>query len=75
MNEYRKIAVKVFSAVVFININSSSLDIATRPVDNPPLRKSDKKLLGGLPGWSHYMKNTHLASFNARKRCFPKQKS
>jgi adenosyl cobinamide kinase/adenosyl cobinamide phosphate guanylyltransferase len=72
MNEYRKIAVQVFSAVVFNNINSSSLDIVTRPVDNPPLRTSDKKLLGDLAGWSHYMKNTRIGIYQYKKEVLSK---
>ncbi len=59
-NEYRKIAVQIFNAVVFNHINSSGLNVVSRPVDNPPLRTDDKKLLGDLAGWVHYMKNTRI---------------
>ena len=55
-NEYRKIAVQIFSAVVFNRINSTNEVI--RPNDNPPLRTNDKKLLADLSGWVHYIKNT-----------------
>ena len=57
-NEYRKIAVQIFSAVVFNQINSTSEVI--RPVNNPHLRTTDNKLWGDLSGWVHYIKNTRI---------------
>jgi len=66
-NEYRKIAVQIFNAVVFNRINSSGLNIVARPVDNPPLRTNDKKLLGDLAGWVHYIKNTRIGIYQFKK--------
>ena len=65
-NEYRKIAVQIFSAVVFNRINSTNEVI--RPGDNPPLRTTDKKLLGDLAGWVHYIKNTRIGLYSHKKR-------
>ena len=31
-----------------------------RPVNNPALRTNDKKILGDLSGWAHYIKNTRI---------------
>jgi hypothetical protein len=67
MNEYRKIAVQIFNADVFNQINSSSLNLVTRPADNPPLRTTDKKLLGDLAGWVHYIKNTKIGIYQFKK--------
>ena len=67
MNEYRKIAVQIFNADVFNQINSSSLNLVTRPADNPPLRTTDKKLLGDLAGWGHYIKNTRIGISQYKK--------
>src|ERR1019366_9136421 len=66
-NEYRKIAVQIFSAVVFNQINSTGLNIVTRPVNNPPLRTDDKKQLGDLSGWVHYIKNTRIGIYQYQK--------
>jgi hypothetical protein len=59
-NEYRKIAVRIFNAAVFNQMNSTSLNSVTRPAANPALRTDDKKLLGDLAGWVHYIKNTEI---------------
>jgi hypothetical protein len=67
-NEYRKIAVQVFSAVVFNQINSTTA--VTRPGNNPPLRTTDKKLLGDLSGWVHYIKNTRVGLYQYKKVLF-----
>ena len=67
LNEYRKIAVQIFNADVFNQINSASMNIVTRPIDNPPLRISDKKLLGDLAGWAHYIKNTRIGLYQYKK--------
>ena len=60
MNEYRKIAVQIFSATVFNQINSTNLNTVMSPDKNPALRTNDKNLLGDLAGWVHYMKNTRI---------------
>lgn len=57
-NEYRKIAVQIFNAVIFNEINSTLR--VQRPVNNPALRTNDKKILGDLSGWAHYIKNTRI---------------
>lgn len=67
LNEYRKIAVQIFNADVFNNINSASLNTVSRPVDNPHLRTSDKKILGDLAGWAHYIKNTRIGENQYKK--------
>jgi hypothetical protein len=64
-NEYRKIAVQIFSAIVFNQINSTSEVI--RPVNNPPLRTTDNKLWGDLSGWVHYIKNTRIGLYLYKK--------
>src|SRR5436190_1135884 len=64
-NEYRKIAVQVFNAVVFNHINSTVAVI--RPDSNPPLRTSDKKLLADMSGWVHYIKNTRIGIYQYKK--------
>ena len=63
MNEYRKIVVQIFSADVFNRINSTGLNIVTRPTENPPLRTNDPKLRGDLAGWVHYIKNTRIGIY------------
>jgi hypothetical protein len=63
MNEYRKIAVQVFNADVFNRINSTGLNIVSRPGENPPLRTNDPKLRGDLAGWVHYIKNTRIGIY------------
>ena len=63
MNEYRKIAVQIFDANVFNRINSSSMNLVTRPAYNPPLRTNDIKILGDLAGWVHYIKNTRIGIY------------
>lgn len=65
-NEYRKIAVQIFNAVVFNEINSGIAVL--RPVNNPPLRITDKKLAGDLSGWVHYIKNTRIGIYNYKKQ-------
>jgi hypothetical protein len=65
-NEYRKIAVQIFNAVVFNGINSTSEVI--RPVNNPPLRTMDNKLWGDLSGWVHYIKNTRIGLYVYKKQ-------
>lgn len=72
MNEYRKIAVQIFNADVFNQINSSSLNLVTRPSENPPLRTNDKKLLGDLAGWVHYIKNTRIGIYQYKKELLEK---
>ncbi len=67
LNEYRKIAVQIFNADVFNQINSTSLNLVTRPIDNPPLRTNDKKILGDLAGWVHYIKNTRIGIYQYKK--------
>lgn len=62
-NEYRKIAVEVFDARIFNEINSASMNLVSRPPGNPPLRTNDKKLLGDLAGWAHYIKNTRIGVY------------
>jgi hypothetical protein len=69
-NEYRKIAVQIFSAVVFNEINSTNKVI--RPVNNPPLRTTDKKLMGDLAGWVHYIKNTRIGLAEYKSRLLEK---
>jgi len=69
-NEYRKIAVQVFSAAVFNQINSTAKVI--RPIDNPPLRTADKKLWGDLAGWVHYIKNTRIGLSEYKKSLLEK---
>ncbi|MBI1783201.1 MAG: hypothetical protein HYR66_17820 [Sphingobacteriales bacterium] len=69
-NEYRKIAVQIFSAVVFNEINSTNE--VTRPVNNPALRINDKKLWGDLSGWVHYIKNTRIGLSEYKKRLHEK---
>ena len=64
-NEYRKIAVQIFSASVFNEINSTSKVV--RPSNNPALRIVDKKLLGDLAGWVHYIKNTRIGLAEYKK--------
>lgn len=59
-NEFRKVAVQVFNANVFNQINSSSLNVVSRPTNEPALRTTDKKLIGDLAGWAHYIKNTRI---------------
>ena len=58
-NEYRKNAVQIFNAAVFNEINSS-LEVK-RPVNNPALRVTDRKIAGDLAGWVHYIKNTRIS--------------
>ncbi len=72
LNEYRKIAVQIFNADVFNQINSTSLNLVTRPLDNPPLRTNDKKLLGDLAGWVHYIKNTRIGIYQYKKELLEK---
>ena len=67
LNEYRKIAVQIFNADIFNQINSTSMNLVTRPSDNPPLRTNDKKLLGDLAGWVHYIKNTRIGIYQYKK--------
>ena len=69
-NEYRKIAVQIFSAVVFNEINSTTRVI--RPVSNPPLRTAEKKLWGDLSGWVHYIKNTRISLSEYKNRLLEK---
>jgi len=69
-NEYRKIAVQIFNAVVFNEINSTNRVV--RPVNNPPLRIADKKILGDLAGWVHYIKNTRIGLCEYKKRLLEK---
>ena len=64
-NEYRKIAVQIFSASVFNEINSTNTVV--RPSNNPALRIVDKKLLGDLAGWVHYIKNTRIGLAEYKK--------
>ena len=70
INEYRKIAVQIFSAVVFNEINSTTE--VMRPVSNPLLRTADKKLLGDLSGWVHYIKNTRIGLSEYKRRLLEK---
>ncbi|MEO6537403.1 MAG: hypothetical protein ABIT07_13155 [Ferruginibacter sp.] len=72
LNEYRKIAVQIFNADVFNQINSISMNMVARPVDNPPLRTTDRKLLGDLAGWAHYIKNTRIGIDQFKKGVFEK---
>ena len=72
LNEYRKIAVQIFNADIFNQINSTSMNLVTRPSDNPPLRTNDKKLLGDLAGWVHYIKNTRIGIYQYKKDLFEK---
>ena len=67
LNEYRKIVVQIFNAVVFNQINSTSMNMVTRPADNPALRTDDKKILGDLAGWVHYIKNTRIGIYQYKK--------
>ncbi len=60
LTEYRKIAIQIFNADVFNQINSTSMNTVTRPSGNPPLRTNDKKLQGDLAGWAHYIMNTRI---------------
>jgi hypothetical protein len=69
-NEYRKIAVQIFSAFVFNEINSTSKVV--RPANNPALRTIDKKLLGDLAGWVHYIKNTRIGLSEYKKSLLKK---
>ncbi len=69
-NEYRKIAVQIFSAFAFNEINSTNTVV--RPVNNPALRTDDKKLLGDLAGWVHYIKNTRIGLAEYKKRLLEK---
>ena len=69
-NEYRKIAVQIFSAFAFNEINSTNKVV--RPVNNPALRTDDKKLLGDLAGWVHYIKNTRIGLAEYKKRLLEK---
>ncbi len=69
-NEYRKIAVQIFSASVFNQINST-IEVK-RPVTNPQLRTSDRKLLGDLSGWVHYIKNTRIGLYDYKKKILEK---
>jgi hypothetical protein len=43
------------------------MNLVTRPSDNPPLRTNDKKLLGDLAGWVHYIKNTRIGIYQYKK--------
>ncbi len=72
LNEYRKIAVQIFNADIFNQINSTSMNLVTRPSDNPLLRTNDKKLLGDLAGWVHYIKNTRIGINQYKKDLFEK---
>jgi hypothetical protein len=72
-NEYRKLAVQIFNAVVFNQINSTI--VVARPADNPPLRTTDKKLLGDLSGWVHYIKNTRIGLYQYKRVVLDKGKS
>lgn len=67
LNEYRKIAVQIFNADIFNQINSTSMNLVTRPSNNPPLRTNDPKLLGDLAGWVHYIKNTRIGIYQYKK--------
>lgn len=67
LNEYRKIAVQIFNADIFNQINSTIMNLVSRPSDNPPLRTNDKKLLGDLAGWVHYIKNTRIGIYQYKK--------
>ena len=69
-NEYRKIAVQIFNAVIFNQINSTTK--VKRPVNNPPLRTVDKKLWGDLSGWVHYIKNTRIGLHEYKKQILEK---
>jgi hypothetical protein len=69
-NEYRKIAVQIFNAVVFNRINSTGEVL--RPENNPPLRTTDKKLFGDLTGWVHYIKNTRIGLYDYKKEMLQK---
>jgi hypothetical protein len=61
-NEYRSIAVQIFDATIFNQINSTMTVL--RPTKNPSLRTADRKLLGDLAGWVHYIKNTRISLVN-----------
>ncbi len=71
-NDYRRLAVQVFDAGVFNQINSSALNIVSRPVNNPPLRTNDPKLLGDLAAWVHYIKNTRIGIYQYKKEVLEK---
>jgi hypothetical protein len=43
-----------------------------RPVNNSALRTDDKKLLGDLAGWVHYIKNTRIGLAEFKKRLLEK---
>ena len=69
-NEYRKIAVQIFNAFVFNEINSTNTVV--RPVNSPALRTVDNKILGDLAGWVHYIKNTRIGIAEHKKRLLEK---
>ena len=65
-NEYRSIAVRVFSGEVMQSIINKE-NTVLRPQGNPPLRTYDKTILADLAGWVHYMNNTRTSVYTELK--------